>query len=62
VLWGTDDDILGSLNIAADYEQALNDRGVTTMTLQGLDHLGAILGLGDVLEDVSRWLLATPTT
>jgi pimeloyl-ACP methyl ester carboxylesterase len=54
--WGTDDDILQSFDRTADFGTALADRGIATRPLDGRDHVGAILSLGDVVEDIMSWL------
>ncbi len=54
--WGTNDTLLQSFNMPADFRQALLDHGVATIELETGDHLGAILQLGTVLQDVSAWL------
>lgn len=54
--WGTDDELLASFNTRPDYAEALTERGVETLTLDGGDHAGTILGLGAVIEDIADWL------
>jgi pimeloyl-ACP methyl ester carboxylesterase len=54
--WGTNDDILQSLDTTADFGKDLTDRGIATLTLDGCDHAAAILGLGDVIDKLTTWL------
>jgi pimeloyl-ACP methyl ester carboxylesterase len=54
--WATNDTLLQSFNMPPDYGRALIDRGVATIELDSGDHLGAILELGTVLEDVTAWV------
>jgi pimeloyl-ACP methyl ester carboxylesterase len=54
--WGADDEILHSFDTAIDFDADLNDRGVATLVLEGRDHVSAILGLGDVIEELADWL------
>jgi len=55
--WGTNDDILQSFDTSANFGKDLADRGITTLTLDGCDHVGAILGLGAVIGEIADWLL-----
>jgi pimeloyl-ACP methyl ester carboxylesterase len=60
--WGTDDTLLKSFNTRTDYRSALTERGIETLTLDGCDHAGAILGLGEVIEDIAAWLARWTST
>jgi pimeloyl-ACP methyl ester carboxylesterase len=56
--WGADDDVLWSFNAVPDLAESLTDRGVATRELMGRDHVGAILGFGDIIDHVIEWLIA----
>lgn len=55
--WGTDDDVLWSFNAEPDLAASLANHGVGTRELVGCDHVSAILGLGDIIDDVVGWLI-----
>lgn len=54
--WGTNDEVLQSFDTSADFRKDLEDRGVATLPIDGLDHVGAIVGLGGVVEELMNWL------
>jgi pimeloyl-ACP methyl ester carboxylesterase len=58
--WGANDDILWSFNTEPNPKSALTDRGVATLPVHGLDHVGTILEFATIVGDVIEWI-ATAT-